>query len=151
MFEEQRDEEALLLIDEAEYFLHDRRKSTAQWENSIVGEMLANMEDCEFPIVMTTNVMSDVDQAFIRRFTFTVKFDYMKPEQVKAAFKHFLKIDLEDTCGLDRLAPGDFAVFRKRNAFLGLTDTAAIVEEFKKIQGQKNEKRTTKIGFGSAD
>lgn len=149
MFEEQREEGALLLIDEAEYFLHDRRKSTAQWENSIVGEMLANMEDSELPIVMTTNVMGAVDPAFMRRFTFTVKFDYMRPEQVVTAFKHFLKINLDNTTGLNRLAPGDFTMFKKRNAFLGLKDPADIIAEFKKIQEQKNERQTTKIGFSN--
>jgi SpoVK/Ycf46/Vps4 family AAA+-type ATPase len=147
MFEEQKREHHIILIDEAEYIIHNRSKSSQQWENSIVGEVLSNMEETEYPVILTTNLFTDVDDAILRRLTFCIKFDYMKEEQVKKAFKTFNNLKLDSVSEFKYLAPGDYAMFNKRNRFLNMTEKEDILNEFKKIQNDKKGVKRKEIGF----
>ena len=86
--------------------------------------MLTQMESHPLPFVCTTNLMDDLDQASLRRFTFKVKYDFLTRQQVAVAFRHFFGAEpgvsvSELTC----LAPGDFAVVAKKALFSALTIT----------------------------
>lgn len=130
MFRQASDENAVLLLDEADTFLLDRRDAKNSWEVSAVNEMLTWMEDFDGIFICTTNLMEKIDQAAFRRFSFKVRFDYLKPEQKRKLFKQELQrfnpqygeveeAILSQVEALRSLAPGDFAVISRQRAVLG--------------------------------
>ncbi len=112
-----RAQKAMLIFDEADSLLHDRREAVRSWEVTQVNEMLTWMETHALPFVCTTNLVDRLDQASLRRFTFKVRFDSLSREQAALAFEHFFGISTPR--GLpEGLTPGDFAtVSRKRDVF----------------------------------
>lgn len=80
-FREAEQEGALLLIDEVDSFLQDRRGAQRSWEVSMVNEMLTRMEAYSGVFIASTNLMDDLDQAALHRFDLKVKFDYLHAEQ----------------------------------------------------------------------
>lgn len=67
-FEEARKDGAVLLFDEADSFLLDRRSATRSWEMTKVNEFLQQMEVFPGVVACTTNLMDTLDQASLRRF-----------------------------------------------------------------------------------
>ena len=59
---------AILLIDEVDSFLQDRRHAQRSWELSGVNEMLTQMESYQGVFIGSTNLMSSLDSAALRRF-----------------------------------------------------------------------------------
>ena len=146
-FAEAERNKAVLIFDEADTFLQDRRKASKSWEISQVNEMLTWMEQHPYPFICTTNLINQLDQASLRRFTFKVKYDYLKPEQIKLAFHDFFDLSIDDTSNLQKLTPGDFAVVRKKAEILGnIKNTEEIIKMLKQEQDIKEEK-SIKIGF----
>ena len=129
MFDQAKDEEALLLLDEADSFLRDRNRSRESWEVTQVNELLTQMEQFKGLFFCTTNLMETLDQASLRRFDLKIKFDYLKPEQSWTLFKQTLKDyqeaenELEDwqkkVRGLQGVTPGDYATVARQNRFSG--------------------------------
>jgi transitional endoplasmic reticulum ATPase len=130
MFDEARSERALLLLDEADSFFRSRARSMHSWEVTQVNELLVQMETFEGVFVCTTNLMEDVDEAALRRFTLKIRFDPMTADQRWRMFEKTLEA-LDGELGgdrialrasldrLDRLTPGDFAVVAERIRLLG--------------------------------
>ena len=129
MFREASDENTVLLLDEADTFLLDRRDAKHSWEISAVNEMLTWMEEFDGIFICTTNLMEKLDQAALRRFAFKVRFDYLKPEQKRNLFTQelmrlnpqFHHVDdamLRRVESLQLLAPGDFAVVSRQRAVI---------------------------------
>ena len=119
-FAEAKENQAVLIFDEADSFLQDRTQAVRSWEVTQVNEMLTQMESYPYPFVCTTNLMDSLDKASLRRFTFKVAYDYMTPEQACLAFQHFFGIDNVDLAHLPSLAPGDFVVVKQKAEILGL-------------------------------
>jgi ATP-dependent Clp protease ATP-binding subunit ClpA len=82
MFREAESEKAVLLLDEADSFLQDRRGAQRTYEVTEVNEMLQGMERYNGIFICTTNLLDRLDQAALRRFTFKIKF---KPPQACSA------------------------------------------------------------------
>jgi len=120
MFNTARAEDAVLLLDEADSFLADRRGAHNGWEVTQVNELLTQMEAFDGIFICTTNLMEKLDAASLRRFAFKVGFDYLTPEQGWTMFQQELARLGGDprlaaawepqVRGLEKLAPGDFAV-----------------------------------------
>ncbi|MBV9824189.1 MAG: AAA family ATPase, partial [Alphaproteobacteria bacterium] len=55
MFEQAVDANAVLIIDEADSFLRDRRTASAWWDVSMVNELLSWMEAHPLPVIASTN------------------------------------------------------------------------------------------------
>ena len=91
MFSQARAEDAVLLLDEADSFLRDRKHARQSWEVTQVNELLTQMEAFEGLFICSTNIMGDLDTASIRRFDYKIKFDYMTPDQVRLMFHQTLK------------------------------------------------------------
>ncbi|MDO5566486.1 MAG: ATP-binding protein, partial [Planctomycetia bacterium] len=68
-FREAKQRNMLLIFDEADSFLQDRRMARQTWETTCVNEMLTQMESHTLPFCCTTNLMDHLDQASLRRFT----------------------------------------------------------------------------------
>lgn len=156
-FERAQQEEAVLLLDEVDSFLQDRRKARQSWEITAVNEMLTQMESYRGLFIASTNLMLDLDEASLRRFDLKVHFGYLNPAQVQALFATHLKaLGLKDPQGRAALAlrgetcltPGDFALVARRGRFKPLASaaelSAALLAECRlKPTGQQRP-----IGFG---
>jgi transitional endoplasmic reticulum ATPase len=127
-FAEAHQDRAILLLDEVDSFLQDRRRAQRSWEISQVNELLQQLEVFAGVVACTTNLFSDLDAASLRRFSFKVAFDYLRPEQAERLFRAMLErpprppglasAELEaavaEVRALARLTPGDFAAAGRR-------------------------------------
>ena len=91
-FEAARTRHSLLVIDEADSLLSDRRGARCSWEVTQVNEMLTWMESHPYPFICTTNLMDQLDPASLRRFTLKLRFDPLRPAQAMLAFERFFGI-----------------------------------------------------------
>ncbi|QHE83619.1 ATP-binding protein [Hydrogenophaga sp. BPS33] len=123
MFREAEAEKAVLLLDEADSFLQDRRGAQRTYEVTEVNEMLQGMERFAGIFICTTNLMDSIDQAALRRFTFKIRFKPLTAEQRERMFVvEALEGDatrLEPAlrarlAKLDQLCPGDFAAVKRQ-------------------------------------
>ena len=127
MFREAEAEKAVLLLDEADSFLQDRRGAQRTYEVTEVNEMLQGMERYQGIFICTTNLLDHLDQAALRRFTFKIRFNPLNREQREAMFRVEA---LEGAAGslpdeichrlavLDHLCPGDFATVKRQAVIL---------------------------------
>jgi len=159
MFSEARDQDAVLVLDEADSFLSDRRDAQRSWEVTQVNELLTQMEAFEGIFICTTNLMEKLDQACLRRFAFKVRFNPLNPDQRWQMFRQELKrlggchdgIDEWESRirNLEKLTPGDFAVAARQ---FELWDVPVSPEKlFEQLQKECDVKEGTKrsIGFGA--
>ncbi|NJR80368.1 AAA family ATPase [Sphingomonas corticis] len=118
---------AMLLIDEADTFLFDRRTATRSWEGSMVNEMLRWMEHHPAPFVATTNLADTLDPATQRRFTLTVRFRTLTPARAAALFAATFGLALPAGAPpLEGVTPGDVGVVAKRAGVLGERDPTTL-------------------------
>lgn len=147
-FEEARKEEMFLIIDEGDSFLRNRELAKASWEVTQVNEMLSQMENHTQPFVITTNLMDNLDQASLRRFTFKMKFDFLLPDQAKDIFQAYFNAEAPAAiANNDILTPGDFANVKKRADIIGITDAKAIYEMLVEECDMKPQAAKGKYGF----
>uniref|UniRef100_UPI0012FEF4D3 ATP-binding protein n=1 Tax=Macromonas nakdongensis TaxID=1843082 RepID=UPI0012FEF4D3 len=129
MFAEAEAEQAVLLLDEADGFLLDRRGAQRAHEVSEVNEMLQGMERFRGIFVCTTNLLERLDAAALRRFTFKIEFKPLQPAQRWALFAQTaLGRDPGGAAHpdwaarlqrLDQLCLGDFAAVQRQADILG--------------------------------
>ena len=129
-FAEARAEGSILVFDEADSLLADRRGAVRSWEVSQVNEMLTWMESHPLPFACTTNFGENLDPATLRRFTFKIALDYLTSHQSQAAFHTYFALEAPPEIGdLTTLTPGDFAVVRRKAEILGhLQDVKALAK-----------------------
>lgn len=117
-FKEAKKKKAVLLFDEADSFLFDRKYAKQDFQASHVNELLTQMEDHPYPFIMTTNLKDKIDRASLRRFIFKIKYDYMKPENIKAGIKTYFgkqfKLKPKQLEDLKYLCAGDFKVAKRK-------------------------------------
>jgi SpoVK/Ycf46/Vps4 family AAA+-type ATPase len=157
MFSEARQQEAVLVLDEADSFLADRRDARNSWEVTQVNELLTQMEAFEGIFVCTTNLLEKLDQASLRRFAFKVKFDFLTADQRWEMFKKELvrlggamneAAEFEPRIrGLEKLTPGDFSVAARQFEVMDVEVTPG--ELFRQLQEECKIKGSGsgKIGF----
>lgn len=155
MFRQAKDENAVLMLDEADTFLSDRKNAQRSWEISAINEMLTQMENFEGIFIASTNFMQSLDSASLRRFDIKIKFDYMNANQTLMMFQDLasqLNLAIDDATirklnKLHLITPGDFAAV-KRKLYLIKAHSAenlvAMIEEECKF---KSEFITQPIGF----
>ncbi len=136
MFKEAEAEKAVLLLDEADSFLQDRRGAQRTYEVTEVNEMLQGMERYNGIFICTTNLLDKLDQAALRRFTFKIKFRPLTIAQRETMFvvealagdatllTHSLRERLRV---MDQLCPGDYAAVKRQCTIL---DSEMGAEEF---------------------
>ena len=129
-FREAKRQGAVLLIDEADSFLRDRKLSRASWETTQVNEMLAQLENFSGYFIATTNLLDSLDAASLRRFDLKAKFDFLKPAQaLDLAQRHLDEFGLvfDDAARAiiarqTQLTPGDFAAVARQSTFRPLAE-----------------------------
>ncbi|KAB2937469.1 MAG: ATP-binding protein [Rhodocyclaceae bacterium] len=153
-FRQAEREGALLLIDEVDSFLQDRRGAERGWEVSLVNEMLTQMESFAGVFIASTNLMGGLDQAALRRFDLKVKFDFLGREQAIAMLGRYcdslcigLPGDraLEKIVRLANLTPGDFAAVVRRSRFSGIDSPEDLVAA---LESECAVKEGSRAGIG---
>lgn len=146
----------MLLLDEVDGFLQDRRVARASWEVTGVNEMLTQMESFPGVFIASTNRMEGLDQAALRRFDLKVEFDYLRPEQSQALFEKYctalgiegpLDVLQSRLAKLSLLTPGDFATVARQHRFRPLMTPVAFVDVLEEECVLKPEERKAAIGF----
>ena len=122
-FEEASQEDKLLIFDEADSLIGSRGNAQRSWEISQVNEFLTQMEKHDKPFICTTNLMTGCDEAVFRRFTFKVRMDFLRREQVLNAFeKYFKQPAPKHLLDCEILSLGDFFVVKKKADIMNITD-----------------------------
>ena len=157
MFTQASDEDAVLILDEADSFLGDRSSAQRSWEVTQTNEFLTQLEGFEGIFFATTNFMEKLDTAMWRRFSHKIHFDYLSATQCWQLFQQeAVRLGAEadslhalqgQVTQLGQMTPGDFAAVLRA---LKSTYTQPGVEEL--LQGLKSEARIkrkgqTPIGF----
>jgi SpoVK/Ycf46/Vps4 family AAA+-type ATPase len=133
MFREAESEKAVLLLDEADSFLQDRRGAQRTYEVTEVNEMLQGMELYKGIFICTTNLLDRLDQAALRRFTFKIRFKPLSGEQRETMFRiealggddaSFTSVIRHRLGLMEQLCPGDFAAVKRQALILDTQLTA---------------------------
>jgi|GEM_PF-271908 len=151
-FQEARRRNAFLVFDEADSLLGSRKQAGHTWEVSQVNEMLTWMESHPLPFAATTNLMSWLDEAALRRFTFKVGFKHLEDEQLELAYTHFFHREApERVRSISELTPGDFAVAARKAEILDvLNDDEELIKLLTEESEVKPDQRNI-IGFKRRD
>lgn len=133
MFRQAREEDSVLLLDEADSFFQNRQGAHHHWEVTQVNELLVQMESFEGFFICSTNLYEHLDPAALRRFTLKLRFDPPKAPQRWQLFLRTLgaagaALSPADEPryramldAMDRLTPGDFATVRRQARLLDVT------------------------------
>ena len=155
-FEEAKEKEMVLILDEVDSFLFTRENGQRSWEHSLVNEMLTQIESFDGLLVVSTNLMDNLDPAALRRFDLKLHFDYLKPEQSqKLAKDHAKKLGLSALTDtnlktleiLTALTPGDFTAVARRHRFAPFERVDDWLNALKEECNLKQVKVNRKIGF----
>jgi SpoVK/Ycf46/Vps4 family AAA+-type ATPase len=149
-FESAREAQAMLIFDEADSFLFDRREAVRSWEVSQVNEMLTWMEQHPLPFCCTTNMMERFDSASLRRFTFHILFHFLDAKALARAYAIFFQMAEVPPHGLGflNLTPGDFAQARRQADMLGIVEDAdRVIALIAEISRTKPGHPRSSIGF----
>lgn len=157
-FKEAKDKKAVLVFDEVDSFLRDRRLAVRGFEATKVNEMLLQMEKFNGIFVATTNLMDNIDKAALRRFDLKVEFKALNPAQRANLFKKecaLLGLKCESRAKesverLELLTPGDFAAVKRQNKFSPIKNAmdfyARLCEEVK-VKDLRESGANTGVGF----
>ena len=147
---------AVLLIDEVDSFLRDRRGAQRSWEVTNVNEMLTQMESYKGIFIASTNLMDGIDQAALRRFDLKICFGYLRPEQAWQLFlcqcdqlclgKASAKVKKEIS-SMNLLTPGDFAAVRRQHQFKPISSQEFLLEALRAECVLKEGHRNKSFGF----
>ena len=158
MCSEAEAEKSVLLLDEADSFLQDRRGAQRTYEVTEVNEMLHGMERCTGIFICTTNLRYRLDQAALQRFTFKIHFKPLTGAQRETMFRvealagddaPFTTRIRRRLALLEQLCPGDFVAV-KRQALILDTQLSALkfLEQLEAGHRTKPEVRENRgVGF----
>ncbi len=158
-FDQAAAEGALLLLDEVDALLFPRNAAMRSWEVTQTNELLAAMERFRGLLICTTNRLTGLDTAAIRRFNHKVAFDFLTAQGNRIFYDKMLaplvrKPLAEDEAAvlshLRYLTPGDFKVVRDRFAFYDPGDltSARLIEALRQEAALKQKQQgDNPIGF----
>ena len=155
-FQQAQSDGAVLLIDEVDSFLQDRRAAQQGWEITQVNEMLTQMEDFAGIFIACTNLMDGLDPAAMRRFDLKARLDYLAVDQAWALLGKYAAAlglaapgirDRQLLASLDCLTPGDFAGVARQHRFRTLASASALVDALQREQEFRQTSHSRCIGF----
>lgn len=155
-FKQAQQQQAILMIDEVDSFLNDRRNTRSNWEASLVNEMLTQMENFSGIFIASTNRMDGLDQAALRRFDLKAKFDFLTAVQAWKLFvRHCKKLGLAhgkkalplQLASVEYLTPGDFAAVVRMARFSPLASAEAFIQALSSEVSHKEQVKKRRFGF----
>jgi SpoVK/Ycf46/Vps4 family AAA+-type ATPase len=159
MFRDAEDQQAVLLLDEADSFLRSRGMAQRSYEVTEVNEMLQGMERFKGVFICTTNLFDQLDEAALRRFTFKIQFKPLTREQRERMFiaealngdaTQLTQALVSRLNQMSVLAPGDFAAVKRQVDLLGedALDAEAFLDQLEREHKVKPEVREQRgMGF----
>ncbi|MFP4486438.1 MAG: AAA family ATPase [Campylobacterales bacterium] len=156
-FEEAKQDSAVLVFDEVDSFLQDRRDARHSWEVTQVNEMLTQMESFEGVFIATTNLKDNLDQASLRRFDLKLEFRALSPSQALSLFiqearalgiSPISKATKAKVERLDMLTPGDFAAIKRQARFRPIVSAEDMLARLQE-EIEAKESSGVKMGFMS--
>lgn len=153
-FKDAKKRDMVLVFDEVDSFLHDRSGASG-YELTQTNEMLTQMEKFDGIFVATTNLMSDIDKAALRRFDVKLEFKALNDEQKAKLLERecaLLGLKCNDSVkklikSVDNLTIGDFAVVVKGHRFNPIKDADDFYERLCGEVKTKNIGKFDKMGF----
>ena len=160
MFRQASDEDAVLLLDEADSFIQSRQSAQHSWEITQVNELLVQMENFQGVFIASTNLLEILDSASLRRFDFKIQFDYMKNNEAIAIFNNIVTQEqwkktlnptevMESLNAISNLALGDFLVALRKMTFSQNKTTTEFLNHIKAESKIKPDARSNEIGFSA--
>ena len=154
-FKNAKKRENVLVFDEVDSFLRDRSAAMRNFEISQTNEMLTQMEKFNGVFVATTNLMSDIDKAALRRFDLKLEFKALNDEQkAKLLERECALLGLKCNASVkkhikhvENLTLGDFAVVVKQHRFNPIKDADDFYERLCNEVKVKNISKSAKVGF----
>jgi SpoVK/Ycf46/Vps4 family AAA+-type ATPase len=155
-FREAEYEGAILLVDEIDSVLYERRHTQHSWEVTCVNEMLTQMESYQGIFIATTNRMDFLDTAAMRRFDLKVKFLPLTTSQSWQLFNHYCQLlglpkpatqHQRVLQRIEALTPGDFALLARQTWIRPLLSVDALLDALGSEQVLKTPFATRAIGF----
>lgn len=158
MFQQAQQEGAVLVLDEADSLLADRRGARQSWEVTQVNELLTQMESFAGIFICTTNLLDRLDPASLRRFAFKIRFDCLSRDQRRQLFDTELDRLAPGTQGvtasivarldrLDKLTPGDFSAVARQWALWATQPSAEALISALEMECQFKGNGGRAIGF----
>jgi transitional endoplasmic reticulum ATPase len=121
-FQEAAEREAILFLDEADSLILDRKTAVRNWETSQTNEVLTQMENFPGICICCTNLLSNLDEAVLRRFAWKVKFLPLTHQGKQRLYRRYFqpKGRLSRACverlrQIANLTPGDFKTVLQRS------------------------------------
>ncbi len=149
LFKEAEEQNAVVILDEVERITGKRENDFSngnQWKSDMTNAFLTCLENTKCPFMATTNFVSDIDKAILRRFIFKINFDYLTPEQVGYAFRYNFNMEApSELFKIGGLTNGDFAVVKKKAQILNIEDKFELCEMLKEETAIKATGRITYI------
>ena len=161
-FSEAEQKGAILVLDEVDSFLQDRSGAYHSWEVTQVNEMLTQMESFQGIFIATTNFMTNLDKASIRRFDMKIEFKPLDSARFIKAFGLYARhLGISDyveflessfakraIAKLDNICFGDFALIARSANFTPLTSSQQLLEKLQEESKLKDaHTNTRKMGF----
>lgn len=155
-FETAQRDKAILMIDEVDGFLRDRRMAQRSWEMQQVNELLSQMESFEGTFIASTNLMDGIDPAAMRRFDFKFFFDYLQADQIESlltAYQKKLRLPrrspktIVGLADIRNVTPGDFANVARQHRYQPFANTQSFADAIARECQLKNEPSTKTLGF----
>lgn len=154
-FETAKNQNMVLVLDEVDTFLFARGEGQRSWEHSLVNEMLTQIENFDGLMVVSTNLMDNLDPAALRRFDLKLNFDYLQlnqrqqlaQEQAQNLGLTLNESELKMLENFTALTPGDFAAVARRHSFAPFEYTADWLQALKEECDLKKIKVTRTMGF----
>jgi SpoVK/Ycf46/Vps4 family AAA+-type ATPase len=156
LFDECDPKSELIFIDEADSLLASRANASSSANSGVVAEFLRRLESFQGIFICATNNAEAIDEAFARRFLFSLEFQALRFEQRCDMFKKFfldaISTEQADVLhALTALTPGDFlAVHRRLNALSNATGEMYLPSDFLSELVMANDLKPSikrKIGF----
>ncbi len=138
------------------HFFVTRENAQRSWEISFVNEMLVQMENFNGLFVCSTNMLELLDTAVMRRFTFKIKFNPVKPEMRVPLYERYFVSDSNSLLlqqkqritAIEGLTPGHVkAVYQKVLLIDALDNHDYIISELEKEVQYMNVHKHAKTGF----
>lgn len=156
-FNEAEEDNALLLIDEADSFIFSREYAGRSWETSMINEFLQQIENFKGTLICTTNSLPSLDLAGLRRFQWKVRFSSLPQTKRIAMMSSLFPEFVPDPASLSTLAsipelyPGDFAIVRRRFAVspvdISTEPSASTIVHMLEEEAAYRTDRRTVVGF----
>lgn len=151
-FEEAMQDNAVLLLDEADSFLQDRARASRSWEVTQVNELLSQLDGYNGIAILASNFVDNLDAALMRRIEAKLRFDYLRPRDATALFREVLGHTGDaDTPTTDlpsrELSFGDFAAALRRLELAGQVRDARTLSQALDAEASHRKGAERAIGF----